>query len=284
MTAPAGVHGDRPVYLVSRDGQTIVVKRYLAGGAQAIHGQMRELWASPFGQGRRPPGLPCPMGVDPIRHEVEMQFLAGEAIGSRGDLGRSVQLLPEVARLLADLHASGVRVARRRDPAALVRSGRRKVDELGEPGGGHRSAVRILGRQVIDRLAEAMPPAGELVVSHGDFSPRNVLATPSGLALIDFDRLQMCEPQRDISYWGAWTWVALLLSGGRPSWQVADGLAAAYRLARPAAADPGPASWAFYRAAGLLRIAHGWSALRSAPKITAQVLGEAVLLLSAGAN
>lgn len=282
MTAPAGVHADRPVRLVSRGGRTTVVKRYLAGGAQEIHGQMCELWASPFGHGRRPPGLPRPIGVDPVFEEVEMQFLVGEPIGSRGDLGRSVQLLPEVARLLADLHGSGVRVARRRDPAALVRSARRKVDELGldrdDPG----SAVHVLGRRVADRLVEAMPPAGELVVSHGDFSPRNVLSTPSGLALIDFDRLQMCEPQRDISYWGAWTWATMLIGGGRPGWQVADDLAAAYRLVRPTVADAGHASWAFYRAAGLLRIAHGWSALRSAPRITALVLGEAALLLDAG--
>jgi len=37
-----------------------------------------------------------------------------------------------------------------------------------------------------------------------------MLDAPNGLALIDFDRLQMAAPERDISYWGAWTWVTML--------------------------------------------------------------------------
>ena len=109
------------------------MKRYVAGGADAVYWQMSALWSSPFGADRRPPGLPRPIAVHADREEVDMQFLPGDPIGSRGDLGLSVQLLPEVARLLADLHGSGVQVDRRRGPAALIRSSRRKADELGRP-------------------------------------------------------------------------------------------------------------------------------------------------------
>ena len=264
------VHADRPVRLVAAGDETMVVKRYVAGGAAAIYTEMCDLWASPFGERRRPPGMPAPLGLDPVQQEIQMQWLDGDPIGTRGGLGRSVELLPEVARLLADLHGSGVTVPRRRDAAALIRSGRRKVEELGSSAG-----VLRLGRLVIDALDGARPQAGPLVVSHGDFSPRNVLLTASGLALIDFDRLQMSAPERDISYWGAWTWVTLLISGERPDWRVADDLAAHYRRLRTGLADDS-SSWAFYRAVALLRIAHGWSALQSAPEICAEVLAEAL--------
>ena len=139
--------------------------------------------------------------------------------------------------------------------------------------------VAELARRVIDHLAARSRPSTELVLSHGDFSPRNVLLTPDGLALIDFDRLQMAAPERDISYWGAWTWVTMLSTGQQPSWRVADDLALAYNTFRPALPDARSTAWAFYRAVALLRIAHGWSALQAAPQTAALVLREALRLL-----
>jgi aminoglycoside phosphotransferase (APT) family kinase protein len=281
MTVLGGLHADRPVHLETRCGDNVVVKRYVAGGAEAIYGQMCALWSSPFGAERRPPGLPRPIRVNADREEVEMQFLPGDAIGSRGDLGLSVQQLPEVARLLADLHRSGVLVDRRRSPSGLLRSSRRKVDELTRTGreGTRGAGVAELARQLVELLALAVPVTTELVLSHGDFSPRNVLLTPKGLALIDFDRLQMAAPERDISYWGAWTWVTMLTSGRQPSWRVADDLSLAYNSFRGTAAGADPSSSAFYRAVALLRIAHGWSALQAAPQISTLVLREALRLL-----
>jgi aminoglycoside phosphotransferase (APT) family kinase protein len=281
MTPLVGLHADRPVHVETRGADRVVVKRYVAGGAEAVYAQMSALWASPFGADRRPPGLPRPIGVNQDRQEVEMQFLPGDPIGSRGDLGLSVQQLPEVARLLADLHGSGVRVDRRRSPAALLRSSHRKVDELDRTGIERSGSAEVaqLARRVVERLAAGLPTPTELVLSHGDFSPRNVLLTPNGLALIDFDRLQMAAPERDISYWGAWTWVTMLTTGRQPSWRVGDDLALAYHRFRPAAPEPAPS--AFYRAVALLRIAHGWSALQAAPQTAALVLREALRLLAA---
>ncbi len=276
MTPLVGLHADRPVHVETRGAEKVVVKRYVAGGAEAVYAQMSALWSSPFGAARRPPGLPRPIGINADREEVEMQFLPGDPIGSRGDLGLSVRLLPEVARLLADLHDSGMRVDRRRSPAALLRSCRRKVEELESTGS---SLVVDLGRRVVQRLADSVPSSPELVLSHGDFSPRNVLLTPDGLALIDFDRLQMAAPERDISYWGAWTWVTMLTTGAQPSWQVADDLALSYNGFRTGSPDTDPSSPAFYRAVALLRIAHGWSALQAAPQTSARVLREALRLL-----
>ena len=118
----------------------------------------------------------------------------------------------------------------------MLRSSRRKVDELAPAGGrdlGESGLVVELARRVLERLAATLPTSTELVLSHGDFSPRNVLLTPDGLALIDFDRLQLAAPERDISYWGAWTWVTMLTTGQQPRWRVGDELALAYNRFRP---------------------------------------------------
>ena len=112
-------------------------------------------------------------------------------------------------------------------------------------------------------------------------SPRRRAAGADGLALIDFDRLQMAAPERDISYWGAWTWVTMLTTGQQPRWWVGDELASAYTGFRPAAPKTDPSALGFYRAVALLRIAHGWSALQAAPQTAALVLREALSLLDA---
>jgi aminoglycoside phosphotransferase (APT) family kinase protein len=67
-----------------------------------------------------------------------------------------------------------------------------------------------LFRHWVDRHAEAVDLSevvdGELVPCHGDFSPQNVLVGPGGFALIDWDKLQLADPARDIAYTRAWCW------------------------------------------------------------------------------
>jgi aminoglycoside phosphotransferase (APT) family kinase protein len=274
-------HPDRLVRLADGPGGRQVVKRYLDGSGPSVYTAMLALWGSPFGAARHPPGLPRPLWLDRETGDLAMEFVAGEPIGARGDLGSSVERLPEVALLLADLHASGVNSGRRRDAAALLRSCRRKVADLQRDAPQGRSATRLAA--LADRLMYRLEPAllGRrsvvLVPSHGDFSPRNVLASPAGLVLIDFDRLQNAEPARDIAYWGAWTWVTQLCTGTTPSWAVGDELAQLYVDAggRLVPGDGDPA----YRAAALLRIAHGWSALARRPDLAAEVLAQAHRLL-----
>lgn len=275
-------HADRPVsVLTGADGRAVVVKRYLGADGGAIFDQMCALWASPFGAARGAgPGMPQPLAFDPRTGDLTMSHLPGPALGTRGDLGRTLELGAQAGELLADLHGSGVVLDRVRDRAGLLRSTGRKVAERRQAEGG----------ADFDRALEAIRAAwadtepGPLVPSHGDFSPRNVLVGPSRLALIDFDRMQLAEPARDLAYWSAWVWVTAVLSGasaGDP-WALSEPFMAAYLRRAGTGAVVTPADLAVHRAVALVRIAHGWSALRTDTPARTRILDMAVTLARGG--
>lgn len=162
---------------------------------------------------------------------------------------------------------------RRRSASRILRSLERKVPELHD-------SLRVPFAQVVAGLGRRVPSGERLVISHGDFSPRNVLVTRSTLVLIDFDRLQMAGPARDVEYLGAWAWATTCLNGGQPDWELGDRFAAEYELVAGAASLE---HRSFHRAAALLRIAHGWSALRTRPDVAYAVVAEAARV-SDGAN
>lgn len=243
-------HADRPVELHRIEGRTIVRKYYAKGGAD-VFATSASLWASGFGAARRPPGLARPLAFDAATGALDSEHLDGGALAGRGSLGTVPERLAEVAALCADLHDSGVAVARNRRAAKLLRSLERKL------GTGHPLLERL--RLAAPRDAEGDEGGETLVVNHGDFSPRNILVTPDGLRLIDLDRVQASGRGRDLAYFGAWCWATQWQRGEAPSWELADELDAHYLRLRPDVAHAGLAL-GFYRAAALVRIATGWSA------------------------
>jgi aminoglycoside phosphotransferase (APT) family kinase protein len=259
-------HDDRLVQRCEIDGVAVIRKRYLHADAAAVFTAMAALWSSPFGAGRTPPGMPEPLRLHDDRGGMDMSVVDGPMLGARGDLGALPAHVDELARLLADLHTSGVTVPRRRTAARLVASLERKFE-----GGRH---------DVLDHLALRAPLLDEaLVVSHGDFSPRNVVVTPMGLRLIDFDRLQMAGAGRDVQYLAAWAWVTDVVSCRAPrdrAWTVGDHFQVAYAARRPEVADELMAGRAFHRASSLVRIAMSWSSLRHDSAATEVVLAEAM--------
>ncbi len=271
-------HTDRPVVRASTAAGPVVVKCYadlvLARDTWCLS---QQLWQSAFGEPRSPGGLPRPIALVDLpgtatqaaRAAFVMEALDGEPIGARGDLGRSIEpaVEMETARLLADLHRSAVEAPRRRSVSGVVRSLSRKADDDGGRSPSFAATVA--------EVAALAPAAADrpLVVCHGDFSPRNVLATPAGLRLIDVDRARTSDPARDVAYWGAWAWATLLLRGDEPTWEVGDRFAVAYRHAGGVSTTP--VAVAFHRAAALVRIAHGWSALQARPDLREAVLAEA---------
>lgn len=265
-------HADRPVRLETGPGAPVVVKTYRKADGERVHREAVALWRSPFGAHRTPPGIPEPLAWRSREREMVMEALDGAPMGTRGDPGGALRRADEVAHLLADLHGCGVVVDRVRDDARLVASSARKAADLsGTPL--HPAATTALAA-VRERLRRR-PAPDRLVVCHGDFSPRNVMETSTGLRLIDLDRLQMSAPARDVAYWGAWLWATRLLRGDEPRWDDADRFADAYAARRPGAAAGLAADGPAYRALALIRIAHGWSALRAAPALAVRVLEEA---------
>ena len=258
-------HDDRLVQRIAADGADVIRKRYQHADAVEVFDAMTDLWRSPLGAGRVPPGLPRPLGLHADRHGMDMACIDGRMLGERGDVGFLPQRLSDVADLLADLHSSGVVVPRRRTAAKLVTSLRRKFAD--EP------------HAVVEHLAGIAPQLAEtVVVSHGDFSPRNIVVGAQGLVLIDFDRLQMAGPGRDVNHLGAWCWATIALGrdrSGVDAWDLCHAFEAAYLAHRPEAASDVVAGRSFHRATGLLRIATEWSAVTSDPTIQRRVLDEA---------
>ncbi len=262
MTVRAG-HRDRAVSIEQTAGGAVVVKTYLLADAAAIFAAMCDLWASPFGRVHR--HMPEPITLAESR--LSMGFVSGSPIGARGDLGSTERLLDDVAQLLVRLHRSGVEVGRKRNASGLVRSLERKATEVAKPLGP--AFARAVGHVNSTRLS-----AERLVVSHGDFSPRNVLEADDRVVLIDFDRLQMAGPGRDVGYLGAWCWATIAQGGGQGDWAIGEAFAAFYRLHGGLAISD--RAMRFHRACGLLRIAQSWSALADSPDVALRIIDEAV--------
>lgn len=299
-----GKHLDRPVRIEVRDGREVVVKTYRLGGSRDVYDQMMALWRSPFGRGRRPPGLPEPLSVGLETGELVMALAPGRPLGERGDLGDSVRRLPEVAALLADLHSSGVTVSRVRSGDRVLASCRRKAADLsaacsatreGSAAAGSavglgsarvgpwahpaRAAVAAAAYDVVGLLDRCRPQQEDLVPSHGDFSARNILGDDSGVVLVDLDRMQMADPAHDIAYWGAWIWATDAMSGHTPTWEVPADLVSHYTRHLGDRPCVSAGNLAFHQAAGLLRIVHGWSALQEQPGVQRLLLDEAARLV-----
>ncbi len=269
MNVDAG-HRDRSVSIEQCDGRDAVVKTYLHADAAAIFAGMTDLWASPFGRVHH--HMPEPLSLAGPR--LTMTFVAGTPVGARGDLGSVSPRMEDIAQLLVRLHRSEVEVPRQRHAHRLIRSLRRKTAD----------AVPALGRpfaEAVERVDASRPDEEHLVVSHGDFSPRNVLEAADRLVLIDFDRLQMAGPGRDVGYLGAWCWATIAQHDGVGRWELGDAFAGSYR--RHGGLEITGTAMRFHRACGLLRIAQSWSALADHPDLALRIIDEAVGQLRATA-
>jgi Phosphotransferase enzyme family len=274
QSAAVNTHADRLVQTHDDGtGRRVVTKRYTEADGNAIYQEHLALWKSAFGERRSPPGVPQPLSFDPLVGVVTMEHIPGAPLAVRGTLGDTLEQTHRVAELLADLHSSGVPLSRRRSTAAVVRSVQRKAASL--------PAAFAEFRRLADRLAACAPVDDQYVVSHGDFSPRNVLLTPETqrLTIIDFDRLQSASPARDVAYWGAWIWTTQRLCDEEASWLPGDQFAAAYLRCAPDKTDAVTSHLAFHRAAALARIVHGWSALATRDDLARRLIDDAMLLI-----
>ena len=228
-------------------GALAVAKLYPAGGGADAFRNMLALWESSFGERRDPPGLARP--IDYVEHVevLVMEHLGGQPLVELDYL--AAEAFRHSVDLLASLHGcDAVLTSVPRTAPRIVRSLRRKQARIADLAPEYSAPYA----GAVDAVEAAQPGDLELVCSHGDFSPRNVLAGRGSYALIDWDRLKMADPARDVAHYGAWCWLRALHRDGGYDWSALERFVTAYELLRPGAALWGRLD--FHLAAALLRM------------------------------
>lgn len=255
------------------DGRSLVVKRMAAHRRQRTGDAWRQLWASPFGESRRPPGVPELVAQVDAYDAIVLERVRGERLAGRRDIDSIGSRVDEVAQLLHDLHHSGVRPPVEHRIDDLLESLRSSVHERAP------AEVRSDLLSVVEHLHDRRPADGEFAAVHGDFNPRNIFEAPEGLRLIDLDLLQSAEAALDLGHWSAWCWVAGLRLG-RPGWRQGDELVSAYiRLGVP---DGFLGRVTFHEVARLLRIGLNSSVVGRDPSAAVAVARAGLDRLAAG--
>jgi aminoglycoside phosphotransferase (APT) family kinase protein len=235
------------VGLRAPSGVPAIAKLYRAGGGRVAFQNMQALWHSSFGERRNPPGL-----ARPIEYLDGVEVLVMEHLGGRPLV--ELDYMEENAfrnsvELLASLHGcDAVLTSLPRSAARVVKSLRRKEARIAELAPVHAASYRA----AVDAVEAAQPGDGEIVCCHGDFSPRNVLEAPDRYALIDWDRLKLSDPARDVAHFGAWCWLFSLHRRKVHDWSALDRFLAAYAALRPESALERRID--FHLAAALLRM------------------------------
>jgi thiamine kinase-like enzyme len=224
-------------------GAAIVAKKLPADRAELLFRNMNAVWRSSFGERREPPGLPRPLDYIAELNVVIMERLTGRPLAECGDPQRHFD---NAIRLIAELHSSDAQATQRRSARSVVRSARRKTDAIIARFAEHAA----LAGQVIERLEAVRPKDAELVPSHGDYSPRNVIFADR-LALIDWERFQMADPARDVAYFATWDWPEQLKRGRSVSNKLLKRATDLYEQHRPGSALHKRIP--FHAAAGLTR-------------------------------
>jgi hypothetical protein len=238
---------DRLTIGLLRSGTPMVGKLFPAGGGEVAFENMLALWQSSFGERRDPAGLARPIEYLPDLGVLVMEHLGGRPLGE-GDYLAEEALLAAV-ELLAALHGcDAVLPTRPRSAPRIVKSLRRKAARIAELAPNYAAIYA----EAVDAVERAQRGDSELVCCHGDFSPRNVLAAPDRYALIDWDRLRLADPARDIAHYGAWCWLRSLHHHKVSDWSALDRFLAAYLSMRSAAALEEGLD--FHLAAALLRM------------------------------
>jgi hypothetical protein len=218
------------VGLCTASGTPAVGKLYPSGGGAVAYDNMLTLWGSSFGERRDLPGLARPIDYIGEPEVVVMEHLGGQPLVELDYVAD--EPFRNSVELLAALHGSdAILDSVPRTASRIVKSLRRKqvrIAELApEYAAPYEAAVDAADAARIDDL--------ELVCSHGDFSPRNVLAGVSRYALIDWDRMKLADPARDVAHYGAWCWLRAL-HDGTDDWSALDRFVADYEILRPGAA------------------------------------------------
>ena len=189
--------------------RTLYGKVYPDGTGDVVDGFLRALAREQAGHGvLYPTRFPRPVAYGPATRLLITDELAGEPVVPqlmKTVLGVAGEQHPEEehalraavrasGRALAVLHCSDVATAPVHSATDELAAVRRELEVVGViwP----EVAERV--RRRIDRLSEGVPDAPDLVLSHGDFTPSQVLLDGRTPAVVDFDTLCWADPALDL--------------------------------------------------------------------------------------
>ncbi len=164
--------------------------------------------------------------------------------------GLTDERIVQTIGLLASLHECDAQPETRRSSRGIIRSIRRKAEQMEKLLPQHGDCVS----KAVDAMEAARPRDSELVPSHGSFSPECVVATMDSLVFVDWSRFQWADACRDIASFGTATWKDSLMRGRIPDRALLKRAVAVYEAARPGAQIRKQLS--FHVAANLLRLAN----------------------------
>jgi ATP-binding cassette, subfamily B, bacterial len=116
---------------------------------------------------------------------------------------RAADVAGEAGRLLAELHACSRPAPGAAIPAAPPSYQLRAAVLSSELVTALRPALDARVQALLRRLEETMPAGDGLVHSHGDFNARQLLLTPDGLAVVDFDSICHAPAALDVADYAA---------------------------------------------------------------------------------
>jgi aminoglycoside phosphotransferase (APT) family kinase protein len=190
-------------------GTTLYGKLYRDGSGDVVDGFLRALARDQDEHGRQyPVRFPTPVVYVPAMRLLVTEELAGEPLvpqlmktllspgaedHSAGDTALE-DAVRESGRALAVLHGSDLATAPVRSAADEVAAVRRELEIVA----GVWPDVADRVRRHIDAVAQDVPEAPDLVLSHGDFTPSQVLLDGNTPAVVDFDTLCWADPALDL--------------------------------------------------------------------------------------
>lgn len=136
--------------------------------------------------------VPRPLAYFPHLHLLVTEFVAGKPFATDLYGDRPESASREMARALARLHGTGVTCKRRWTSADELRTTAAAIDTDGVPS---EDARRVLDSLAL--CAEQFPVVPEGPI-HRDFYPEQLIATPSGKALLDLDDARTGDPAVDL--------------------------------------------------------------------------------------
>ncbi|MGH3342475.1 MAG: ABC transporter transmembrane domain-containing protein [Carbonactinosporaceae bacterium] len=280
-----------PAHSLAHPAPIIYGKVYADGTGDVVHGFLRALALAREHDGDRHPAVfPTPVLYDPKLRLLLIEAVPGEprvprllstTLGITGEDTREGRMalqsaVRESGRALAVLHGGDLATAPVRSMTKELEGVRRELGIVASiwP----QLADRVRSR--LDLLSQQVPEAPDIVLSHGDFTPSQVVLGGRSPTVVDLDTLCWADPALDLGRYIAHLHLKALKVGGEKGAELVERLTAefldGYSCAGPRAAAAAAAMdrIAFYKSITLAR-----TALRACRQLKPTRFGLAMSLL-----